>query len=103
MMEAIVNDAEIEFVVFESEILHVLETPGIGSELRAVHPDVEIRNGDILESGLKERGAIAFASASDKYPHIGAQDALKEELLRSVLVMINHEGRRLSRLAQEAG
>ena len=90
MVQTIVNDTEIEFTILESEILDIVKTPGVSGEVRDIHPDIEIGNGDVCEAESQKGVAIVFSTAANEDAGVSIEYSLFDKLKESFLIMIDH-------------
>src|SRR5437763_16982446 len=91
MVQTIVDYRKVKFAILEREIFDVLKTPGEGSEFTFIDTDIEIGNCDILESCFQQRLIITLACARNENPHIATHNPLIHQLLKRLLIMIDHE------------
>lgn len=89
MVQATVYNAEVEAGIRELRILRVLEGPGIRRVFRPCHPNVEVRDGHLLEAMVEKGLPITLAAGDNQHAVLlGMHYSLADESPQNVLVKL---------------
>lgn len=97
VMQSVVNDAEIEFIIFECEVFSILETPGKRRKLLAFYARIEIRDRDVAKAGLFECPPVLFSAADYEDFHALMHETVPYQTLERADIEDIHEHRHGSR------